>query len=115
MLRSVQSLLRHEQRVGHQLRSLVSQAFHCQDAWAARLGSPVFQKIRLGEYFVELDKKFATEYRASALDVDIFAQAASTPSECEQLEELLYKLRRTPHTATMSHLCSAAQRLGLTG
>jgi len=99
MLRSVQSLVRHEQRVGHQLRSLVSQAFHCQDAWAARLASPVFQKIRLGEYFVELDKKFATEYRASALDVDIFAQVASTPSECEQLEELLYKLRRTPHTA----------------
>ena len=25
-------------------------------------------------------------------------QAAATPAECEQMEELLYKLRRTPHT-----------------
>ena len=98
--RSVQTLLRYQHRQRHQFsRSLVSQAFHCQDAWAARLASPVFQKIRLGEYFVELDRKFATEYRGSALDVDIFAQAVSSPSECEQLEELLYKLRRTPHTA----------------
>jgi len=82
-----------------QIRSLVSQAFYCEDAWAARLASPVFQSIRLGEYFVELDRKFSTEYKGSALDVDIFAQAAVTPSDCEQLEELMYKLRRTPHTA----------------
>ena len=41
-----------------------------------RLQSPIFQKIRLGEYFVELDKKFSSEYKASAVDVDIFAQAA---------------------------------------
>ena len=79
-------------------RGLVSPAFHCTEAWADRLASPVFQKIKLGEYFVELDRKFSQEYRGSALDVDIFAQAAQTPSECEQLEELLYKLRRTPHT-----------------
>ena len=41
-----------------------------------RLQSPIFQKIKLGEYFVELDKKFSSEYKASAVDVDIFAQAA---------------------------------------
>ena len=86
------------QRLG-QIRGLVSQAFYCEDAWAARLASPVFKNIRLGEYFVELDKKFSTEYKGSALDVDIFAQAAVTPADCEQLEELMYKLRRTPHTA----------------
>eukprot|EP00092_Neocalanus_flemingeri_P013646 GFUD01014718.1.p1 GENE.GFUD01014718.1~~GFUD01014718.1.p1 ORF type:complete len:453 (-),score=182.40 GFUD01014718.1:55-1413(-) len=98
--RAGQTLLRNQQCQRLLLsRSLVSQAFHCQEAWAARLASPVFQKIRLGEYFVELDRKFATEYRGSALDVDIFAQAVSSPSECEQLEELLFKLRRTPHTA----------------
>jgi len=92
-------LLRYEHQRRLQLRSLVSQAFYCEDAWAARLASPVFKSIRLGEYFVELDRKFSTEYRGSALDVDIFAQAASTPAECEQVEELMYKLRRTPHTA----------------
>ena len=64
-------------------RALVSPAFHCSPEWAARLSSPVFQKIRLGEYFVELDRKFSEEYRGSAIDVDIFAQAAETPGECE--------------------------------
>jgi len=76
----------------------MSPAFPCSQDWAHRLKSPVFQKIKLGEYFVELDRKFTAEYRGSALDVDIFAQAAESPGECEQLEELLYKLRRTPHT-----------------
>jgi len=79
-------------------RNLVSQAFHCQQEWNSRLASPIFQKIKLGEYFVELDKKFGSEYRGSAVDVDIFAQAALTPTDCEQMEELLHKLRRTPHT-----------------
>ena len=79
-------------------RGLVSPAFHCTEEWAARLKAPVLQKIKLGEYFVELDRKFSSEYRGSAIDVDIFAQAAESPGECEQLEELLYKLRRTPHT-----------------
>jgi len=79
-------------------RSLVSQSFHCQEEWNARLASPIFERLKLGEYFIELDKKFSSEYRGSAVDVDIFAQAASTPAECEQLEELLHKLRRTPHT-----------------
>merc|ERR1712130_202906 len=33
-----------------------------------------------------------------ALDVDIFAQIAENEADLEQLEELLFKLRRTPHT-----------------
>ena len=28
----------------------------------------------------------------------VLLQAAATPAECEQMEELLHKLRRTPHT-----------------
>ena len=62
-------------------RSLVSQSFHCREEWNARLASPIFEKLKLGEYFVELDKKFSSEYRGSAVDVDIFAQAAQvTPN-----------------------------------
>ena len=99
MRRAFQTFVKLKYRAPSQLtRSLVSQAFHCQEEWNARLVSPIFQKIKLGEFFVELDKKFSHEYRGSAVDVDIFAQAASSPADCEQLEELLYKLRRTPHT-----------------
>jgi len=99
VLRLSRACLKKESTFGNVTRSLVSQAFLCNDAWSKRLEAPIFQKIRLGEYFVELDKKFTNENRGSAIDVDIFAQAASSPSECEQLEELLYKLRRTPHTS----------------
>ena len=45
-----------------------------------------------------MDRKFTLEMGGSALDVDIFAQAAETEADLEQLEELLFKLRRTPHT-----------------
>ena len=78
---AVQSCSRLRCRSTQFSRSLVSQAFHCTEEWNMRLQSPIFQKIRLGEYFVELDKKFSSEYKASAVDVDIFAQAAQvTPS-----------------------------------
>jgi len=52
----------------------------------------------LPEFFVALDKKFSTELTGSALDVDIFANCVDNVEELEHLEELLYKLRRTPHT-----------------
>ena len=35
----------------------------------------------MGEYFVELDKKFTNEYRGSAVDVDIFANNVKTDSQ----------------------------------
>jgi len=81
-------------------RTLVSEAFQCQEAWGRRLESQIIANIRpnLGEFFMALDRKFGTEYRGSALDVDIFANAVDTESELEHLEELLFKLRRTPHT-----------------
>ena len=47
---------------------------------------------------MEMDRKFTLEMGGSALDVDIFAQAAEGEADLEQLEELLFKLRRTPHT-----------------
>lgn len=82
------------------VRGLVSPAFQCQDVWEKRMENQIISKVRsrLGEFFVELDRKFTTELRGSAVDVDIFANAAQTESELEQLEELLFKLRRTPHS-----------------
>merc|ERR1719348_1303352 len=89
-------------RVGCQRfsRSIVTQSFGCEAVWDQRLDSEVLKRIRpsLPEFFSALDKKFVTELTGSALDVDIFANCVDTESELEHMEELLYKLRRTPHT-----------------
>jgi len=79
-------------------RSIVSQNFKLKEEWDSRLSAPVFKKINMGEYFFALDKKFTQENRGSAIDVDIFANNVSNDSQAEHMEELLYKLRRTPHT-----------------
>ena len=68
MSRAFQTFVKLKYRAPSQIsRSLVSQAFHCQEEWNARLASPIFQKIKLGEFFVELDKKFSHEYRGLSL------------------------------------------------
>ncbi|XP_023344231.1 uncharacterized protein LOC111713584 [Eurytemora carolleeae] len=83
-------------------RGVVNDSFQLREAWQERLQAPVFSKIKMGEYFVELDKKFANEYRGSAVDVDIFANNVKTDTQAEHMEELLHKLRRTPHTVHTS-------------
>jgi hypothetical protein len=81
-----------------QLRTLVSSEFMNQDAWQTRLAAPVFKNIKMQEYFTTLDKKFTHEFRGSAVDVDIFANNVQNSIQAEHMEELLFKLRRTPHT-----------------
>jgi len=79
-------------------RTIVSQSLEIKEAWQERLKAPVFQKINMGEYFVSLERKFSHEYRGSAVDVDIFANNVNSEAQAEHMEELLHKLRRTPHT-----------------
>jgi len=91
-------LLRKKWRETFLSRSIVSQNLEIKEAWQERLKAPVFHKIKMGEYFVTLDKKFTQEYRGSAVDVDIFANNVNSGTQAEHMEELLFKLRRTPHT-----------------
>ena len=69
-----------------------------QDEWNARLKSPVFQKIDMNVFFYEVERKFQREKRGSAIDIDLFANAAKGETQMDQLEELLHQFRRTPQT-----------------
>jgi len=85
------------------IRSLVSPAFRCQEEWDRRLHEDyvihhVKKTMSMGEFFVHLDQRFTLEQGISAIDVDIFANAADTETDLEQMEELLFKLHRSPHT-----------------
>jgi len=100
-------------------RGLVSAAFPCTAEWQSRLDHAVFDSetgVRdMDKYFMDLDKKFTMDQGVSALDVDIFANKAATESELEHLEELLFKLRRTPHTlhtAASTHHAAVRAMLG---
>jgi len=91
-------VLREKWRENFFSRSIVSHNFQIKDDWDKRLEAPIFKKIKMGEYFFELEKKFTNEYKGSAIDVDIFANNVSTDTQTEHMEELIHKLRRTPHT-----------------
>jgi len=97
--REFQNLLAKHCYKNHiQFRSIVSAEFSNRNAWQARLAAPVFKQIKMQDYFVTLDKKFTQEFRGSAIDVDIFANNVQNSSQAEHMEELMFKLRRTPHT-----------------
>lgn len=81
-----------------QIRTIVSAEFNNENSWQTRLQAPVFKQIKMQEYFTTLDKKFTHEFRGSAVDVDIFANNVQNSIQAEHMEELLFKLRRTPHT-----------------
>ena len=56
------------------------------------MASPIFSKLRMNEYFVELDRKFTNELRGSALDVDIYSNNVNNETDAEHMEvvPLLY-------------------------
>ena len=104
---SLRSVLRlRAPRLG--TRNLVSAAFHCREDWAARLASPIFQRIKLGEFFVDLDRKFTNEYRGSAVDVDIFAQVVTIITHDHryyQITHFLPRPRPPPPSASRWRSC----------
>lgn len=101
-------LLRHYKRC-LVTRTFLSDAFDCRAAWNERLAAPIFAKVEMHKYFLELDRQFTREGRGSAVDVDIFSNATLlSPEEelsssdkeirIEQLGELLRRFRKTEQT-----------------
>ena len=84
-----------------------------QGAWEDRLKSPIFSRLEMSKYFFEIERKFQQEGRGSAVDVEIFSNAALLPppsmplssdlclERLEQLKELLRRFRLTEQTCLM--------------
>ena len=83
-----------------------------QNAWNERLKSPIFDRVEMSKYFFEIERKFQLEGRGSAVDLEIFSNAALLNSgrtisdetrleRLEQLEELLRRFRKTEQTCLM--------------
>ena len=82
-------------------RFLASSEFSLESHWKSRLDSPCYKSLgsNTKELFFELDKKYQSERRFAAVDVDLFANA-DRHADLNQLEEVLHRFRRTPETAT---------------
>ncbi|XP_043266698.1 uncharacterized protein [Venturia canescens] len=82
-------------------RTFLSEAYRCTDAWNKRLESPILSKINPDEFFIELDKKFQSSGRASAVDVDIYSNIVTNIDHVEGLLNILTKLRLTSEASNI--------------
>ncbi|XP_063238514.1 small ribosomal subunit protein mS27 [Bacillus rossius redtenbacheri] len=80
-------------------RWFLSQAYRCEDAWDKRLESPLLQQVKLEEFHYEVEAKFQSQQKISAIDVDLFANAARGVDHLDEVEDLVHKLRLSPSTA----------------
>lgn len=76
-------------------RTFLSEAYRCTDSWNKRLESPLLSKINPDEFFVEIDRKFLSSGKASAVDIDIYANVIQDPDHVDALIDLLSRLRLT--------------------
>nr|CAD7400215.1 unnamed protein product [Timema poppensis] len=79
-------------------RCFLSEAYKCQEAWERRLKAPILQKIKLDDFFYEIDLKNQNEGKISAVDVDLFANAIQDESHLDELQDLTHKLRLSANT-----------------
>lgn len=79
----------------HNLRTFLSQAYYCEEVWNKRLNSPLLHKINLEELYYELEQRFNKSKQLNAIDVDIFANAIQKELFCDELLDIVHKLRLT--------------------
>lgn len=79
-------------------RSFLSEAYRCEEAWNRRLESPLLQKIEPMTMFAELDQKYGSVGKVSAVDVDIFVNSVNDDSYVDEVMRTLHNLRQSTET-----------------
>lgn len=92
----------------HNLRTFLSQSYYCEEVWNHRLNSPLLQKVNLEEFYYELDQRYHKTKQLNALDIDVFANAIQTDSFCNELLDIVHKLRLTADTCNTPESTSHA-------
>lgn len=77
------------------IRNFLSQAYSCNEVWEQRLNNPILQKIKLDEFYYDLDQKYQRTSKISAIDVDLFANNVIDDNHLDELLDLVHKLRLT--------------------
>ncbi|KAF6199573.1 hypothetical protein GE061_007599 [Apolygus lucorum] len=74
-------------------RNFMSASFRCTEDWNKRLSSPILQKVKVGDLFIELDARLNDTGVATAADIDIFANAIRDDEHLDELDDLLHRFR----------------------
>lgn len=87
-------------KINHNLsRNFLSESYKCTEIWNQRLTSPILQNINADNFHFELEQKFHSYGKVSAIDVDILANKISEGGRLDALADIMHKHRMTEETS----------------
>lgn len=84
-----------------QRRLFLSEAYRCEEAWSRRLDSPLLQKIDPTTMYVQLDQRYGSIGKVSAVDVDIFVNSLTNDIYVDEMMKILHNLRQSVETTNI--------------
>lgn len=82
-------------------RYFMSHSYSLQEVWDKRMKSPILSKIKVEDMYYELENQFNHFASASALDIDLFANAVVSENNIEEVEDIVHKLRLSPEAVNI--------------
>lgn len=82
-------------------RTYLSSGYNCADSWNKRLSTPILEKIKLEEFYVDIEQKFQQQRKTSAIDVDIFVNRVTDGNHVDEIADLVHKLRLTEEASSI--------------
>lgn len=79
----------------------MSEAYRCEEAWNRRLESPLLQKIDPTTMYMQLEQKFGSVGKVSAVDVDIFINSVTERTFLDEVMRTLHNLRQSVETTNI--------------
>ena len=102
-----------------QKRTILSDSFDLKMEWNDRLKAPLFSKVDMDKYFIDIDRQYMRDGLISHIDADIFVNSLLLSKQLgqissshdietrfEQMEEILRRFRNSPETNKMLGMVS---------
>lgn len=81
------------------VRTFLSEAYKCTEAWDSRLQSPILKRIRPDLFYFDLERKYLQRGKICAIDLDIFVNTISDNTLNSEVSDLVHKMRLTADTS----------------
>lgn len=84
-----------------QKRLFLSEAYRCEEAWSRRLESPLLQKIEPMTMYIQVDQKFQSIGKVSAVDIDMFINSITDRVYVDEVMKTLHNFRQSVETTNI--------------